>query len=229
MDWIPGWVSVAGSHWWSNFYFAASIGALILLGITEVISHRYSERKDELAAVEQTDTQKRYDAEIARLHLETAQADERAAKLEKDAAAANERAAEIMKATAWRQFQPDQAEKLRQVLAAHTGKAVVAWVSNDSESFSLAAQFLPMLESAHWEIRTSARTYAGSLIFGIWVPDTEGATASTNALRAALAAAGYRVATDKLPPESMSFAQEAGADFATILFGSKYPTFTQPP
>ena len=53
MSAIPGWDSVASSHWWSNFYFWASILALISLGVMEVVSHRYSERKDELAASEQ--------------------------------------------------------------------------------------------------------------------------------------------------------------------------------
>jgi hypothetical protein len=51
------------------------------LGVFEVISHRYSERKDELAAVEQDSTQRRHDEEMARLHLETAKANERAAEL----------------------------------------------------------------------------------------------------------------------------------------------------
>jgi hypothetical protein len=54
---------------------------LILLGVFEVISHRYSERKDELAAAEQDSTQRRHDEEMARLHLETAKANERAAEL----------------------------------------------------------------------------------------------------------------------------------------------------
>jgi hypothetical protein len=35
MDWFPGWASVAGAHWWRNFYFGASIAALILLGVAE--------------------------------------------------------------------------------------------------------------------------------------------------------------------------------------------------
>jgi len=86
MSWIPGWGSVTSAHVWSNFYFGASIVALILLGVFEVISHRYSERKDELADREQTDTQRRHDEEMTRLHVaieaskaETAKATARAA------------------------------------------------------------------------------------------------------------------------------------------------------
>jgi hypothetical protein len=85
---IPGWTSVAGSHWWSNAYFWGSIGALILLGITEIVSHRYGERKDELSAIEQETTKKDHENEIARLHYEAAKMNERAGTLENEAASA---------------------------------------------------------------------------------------------------------------------------------------------
>jgi hypothetical protein len=82
MSWIPGWNSIAGAHGWENFFFYAGIIALILLGIMEVASHRAAQRKDELTEQQQTETQRRHDEEIARLHLETAQANERAARIE---------------------------------------------------------------------------------------------------------------------------------------------------
>jgi hypothetical protein len=81
VSWIPGWDSITSAHSWSNIYFWASICSLILLGVFEVFSHRYSERKDELAAVEQSDAQRRHNEEIARLHLETATANERTEQL----------------------------------------------------------------------------------------------------------------------------------------------------
>lgn len=88
MSAIPRWDSIAGANWWSNFYFWASIFALILLGITEVVSHRYSERHDELSAIEQEATKKANDDEIARLHSDAASANERAGILENEAAQA---------------------------------------------------------------------------------------------------------------------------------------------
>jgi len=75
VSWIPGWDSVASAGWWGGFYFWLSIVALIGLGVFEVASHRYSDRKDELAAAEQEATQRRHDEEMARLHLETAKAE----------------------------------------------------------------------------------------------------------------------------------------------------------
>jgi hypothetical protein len=56
MSWWPGWDSITGSHWWSNAYFFASIVSLILLGVFAVVSHRYSERTDELTAIEKANT-----------------------------------------------------------------------------------------------------------------------------------------------------------------------------
>jgi hypothetical protein len=78
MSWIPGWDSIEGANWWSNAYFWAGICALLFLGVFEVISHRYSERKDELISKQQDDTQRRHDEEMARLHLETAEANAKA-------------------------------------------------------------------------------------------------------------------------------------------------------
>jgi hypothetical protein len=79
VSWIPGWSTVAGTAWWSGFYFWISICALIALGVAEVASHRYSDRKDELAAIEQDAIQQHHDEEMAGLHLEASKADERAA------------------------------------------------------------------------------------------------------------------------------------------------------
>lgn len=91
--WIPGWDSIANTSWWSGFYFWASIASLIGLGVAEVASHRYSERKDELASIEQETLQRRHDEEMGRLHLETAKIEERSAQLEREAAQATENAA----------------------------------------------------------------------------------------------------------------------------------------
>lgn len=215
------------------------IAGLAIEGVAQINANSISGRVIAFLGNEEASTRERAanlekETEAARGQIAdatkaAAAANERAANLEKEAAAANERAAEIMKATAWRQFQPDQVAELRQTLSAHPGKVIVAWIANDSESFALALQFLKILTDAKWEARTSARTYAGALLFGIWVPDTEGAKADTAVLRDALTKVGHAPATGKLPAESMSFTQAAGVDFATVLFGSKKPTFAQPP
>jgi hypothetical protein len=75
---IPGWDSIAGAHLWSNVYFWASICALIMLGVFEVVSHRYSERHEELSAIEREATDHAHEIEIAQLHRETAEANRKA-------------------------------------------------------------------------------------------------------------------------------------------------------
>jgi hypothetical protein len=82
MNWLPGWNTTAGADWWSNFYFWAGIAALFFLGLSEVISHRYTLRKDELVSEQQSDTQRRHDEEMARLRLETEAAKARAKEAE---------------------------------------------------------------------------------------------------------------------------------------------------
>jgi hypothetical protein len=113
MSWLPGWDSVTSAHSWSNFYFGASIVALILLGVFEFISHRYSERKDELAAAEQQQIQDQHDKDMAALHMQ-------AANLEKDAAIANERAAqanlEVARLRAPRNLSKEQEDKIVEAL-----------------------------------------------------------------------------------------------------------------
>jgi hypothetical protein len=60
----------------------------------EVISHRYTERKDELAAAEQSETQRQHDEEMARIHLQTAALTADAEKSRAAIAEATARAAE---------------------------------------------------------------------------------------------------------------------------------------
>jgi hypothetical protein len=81
MGLIPGWESITSTNWWASFYFWASIVALSLLGIFEVISHRYTQRHEELSAIQQKETQKRHDFEIGKLHLKASQAELETAKL----------------------------------------------------------------------------------------------------------------------------------------------------
>lgn len=235
MSWIPGWDSIAGTHWWENFYFWGSIVALILLGAAEVISHRYTERKDELTAIEQRDIQRQHDKDVAELHLQTSQADERAAKLEKEAAAANERAAAIMKATAWREFTADQSRSLTQSLSLQSGKLVFAWIANDAESFSLAAQFANLLSGfphSQWDLVNSAKVYPVNLVWGIVIPDVPEAAATVQLLRDAFTRAGIAFSTDTPPKEPMSFGPSDSKILegrAIVLFGSRKPSFAQPP
>jgi hypothetical protein len=161
MSWFPGWDSIAWTSWWSGFFFWASIGSLMLLGASEVVSHRYTERKDELVEIQQIAEKNAHDDEIARLHLETAQIAERSALLEREAAKANERAAQLEKEAAQarlelmeiqspRMIRPD---KLAEGLAGKpTAKVEIWYVSECSDCHWLATWLAGGLLGAAWRI-----------------------------------------------------------------------------
>jgi hypothetical protein len=187
MSWIPGWGSVAGAEWWSGFYFWLSISCLIGLGITEVASHRYGERKDELAAAEQAAKDKRHDEDVARLQHDTAQANERAAQLgreaaeaTKTAALANERAAELKLALereiAARQprriTSAQQSQIVDTLRQAAKGPVSVTWKLFDEEATQYGKDVEAALKAAGYDVKEER----GAFSFGIpgqWmmVPD----------------------------------------------------------
>jgi hypothetical protein len=144
---IPGWDSVAGAGWWATFWFWASIGSLLLLGVSEVISHRYTERKDFLVEQEQTAEKQRHDEEMARVHRDTAQA--------------NERAAELAQETVLLQYQLEQERQKRAqrlltdaqkaaMISALRGKLseVMFVTQNDPEARAFADQLMSVFSEA---------------------------------------------------------------------------------
>jgi hypothetical protein len=167
---IPGWDSISGSHWWGNFYFWASIVALISLGVMEVVSHRYSERKDELTAIEQDATKKAHDDEIARLHVEAARlsADAEASKASiasanketalarKDAAIAEQRANEaklaLEKLRAPRSMTPEWQQNIIAQLSRFKGTRFdMAVIPGDPEAANLVGQVSATIQAAGWQ------------------------------------------------------------------------------
>jgi hypothetical protein len=133
VSWIPGWDAATSAGWWSGFYFWSGITCLLLLGVSEVISHRYSERKDELVAEEQVRTQREHDDEIARLHLETAKA--------------NEEAARIRAEVAWRRLERPQYLAIRAAVRAVAPiKVIVEFEGNDPEAALYASDLIAVFE-----------------------------------------------------------------------------------
>jgi hypothetical protein len=178
MSLIPGWDTVTGAHWWSNIYFWASIASLILLGVFEVVSHRYAERHDDLVTIERDNTDSAYNRQIAELHRDAARltadaeaakkeiataneaaakANERAAETERqtaatqrEAAQANERAAQLQQAAAWRVLPPETKTKIAEGLARLIGWSVeISYPANDPEALFLAAQVEDVFKMAN--------------------------------------------------------------------------------
>jgi hypothetical protein len=142
VSWIPGWGSIAGTAWWSGFYFWISICALIALGMAEVASHRYSDRKDELTAVEQETIQRHHDEDMARVQHDTATANERAAKLERENL-------DLRTQIAGRRITPQQHEILVSELSKNPGFFHIQSML-EGESVLYASDLSKTLKDANW-------------------------------------------------------------------------------
>jgi hypothetical protein len=160
-NWIPGWDSAAGASLWSNIFFWVGIAALLVVGISEVVSHRCGERKNELVREQQAATERHHDEEMARLHLETDQASERAVDLEKETAAASVRAEELklalekeIAARPPRTISPENREKILSALKADPapkGHIVVVWKLFDQEAFQFGQQIISLLNDGGFD------------------------------------------------------------------------------
>jgi hypothetical protein len=192
MAWFPGWETVESTHWWSNFYFGASIVALIMLGVFEVISHRYSEREGDLAADELAKAQQHYDTEIARLHLASSEANERAAKLEKEAADAR---LEIVRLTSDRVIDIEKGERVIAKLFPYRGQSVSFDVAFDVESARLLKIVQSIFKDAGWVIippqRSHLRTEGAGVVWetGVRVTYTQDAPENIRELAGVVASA----------------------------------------
>jgi len=142
MSWIPGWDSIAGTGFWSGFYFWVSIGGLILLGIAEVASHRYADRREQLVDEQRIAEKKQHDDEIAHLHLQAAQ-------LNKEAEELRHQNLELEHAVAPRMLdQGTPAKTLKQF----AGTEVLLLSAPDFEARRFSAQFPILFQLAGWRL-----------------------------------------------------------------------------
>jgi hypothetical protein len=178
---MPGWTSAAGAGLWSNVFFWVGIAALLFLGASEVISHRYTERKDELVAEEQKRTERQHRDEIARLDLETAQANERSAVLEKDAAELKASNLSLEQQIAPRRLKPEDIERLILILRHHPGETIaIESYSLDAEAAAFGEQILRILraENFPFDDRRMSLSVLGNILLGLRVTGTDAAFAS---------------------------------------------------
>ena len=222
MGWIPGWDSVASVGWWSGFYFWISIACLIGLGVAEVASHRYGERKDELAAVEQDAKDKRHDEDMARLQHEAAQATERAAKLEKEAAGARLEQERLKQLVVWRSIPNDSAQILASLLAKKPTEIRLMVVANDPEAMQLASQITTILDTAKWKANAVAASWGNLLPIGIHIYGSDAATVDLLKQSFFAAQISFDPSPVREPDTSIIF---GGTSQTTILIGSRVGAF----
>ena len=139
---LPGWNSIQATGILSNFFFYASIGALVLLGLAEVFSHHYGGRHDVLVAQQRQAEKDATDGEIARLHRDTAEANKKAAEAQ----------LELAKFKAPRMLNPEQQLRIADKLKTFSGTVWDAAVGpqGDPEPIYLLRAIHAALVNAGW-------------------------------------------------------------------------------
>ena len=125
---------------------------------------------------------------------------------------------------AWRTLSSAQVDTLVHDLSATPATVQLEFIGNDPEATFVAIQFERAFKAAGWTVGISANTYAGSVFFGITVPNARADTSpdATNAVRHALMDAQIGFTTEEPPPRSMGFGGDArGASIARLVIGSK--------
>jgi hypothetical protein len=201
----------------TRFQWIAEITGIILSAVLVLASYlafTYGGRKDKL-------TEQLHNDEIARIHLETAKATERAAKLEKEAANAHLEQEKLKAKVAWRNLTPIMEEQLSHVIRGTTHTIMIGYISSDAESAYFAMQLSKAFKTAGWNTLTQSQTY-NCVILGVCVPDPP--TPATILARQALTAAEIPFGIVVLPSPGMTTGS-GGSGEATIIVGSKPQVF----
>ncbi len=167
MTWWPGWDSIESTANWSHFWFWFGILCLFALGASEVVSHVYGLRKDELVAVaevanankrktEQDAADARHTAEIGGLKEQLSEADKKLAEIERLRAA--------------RHLTADQKTSLAAVLAGKPiGKLVIKASVAAPDASNFGNEIAAVFKSAGWSVPVENAMFMGGDTSGIWI------------------------------------------------------------
>jgi hypothetical protein len=188
--WPPGWDSVEATDWHENFWFWAGIVFLFLLGIAEVISHRYGLRKDALIELRERDAE-------AQRKKEEKEHETVINGLEKQLEEANKKVAAVEKFQAQRRLTEDQKKAIIAAIAPFRGqKVTVSSALGDGEGRVYRDDFARVFEAAGWDHQGDhgleqaifARNVTGIVIFLHQINEQEGV--SNNAINALIKVIG---------------------------------------
>ncbi len=147
----------------------------------------------------------------------------RAAELEKEAASARLETEKLKAAVTWRTISSQTAAKLERSLAAHPGSVNLRYTDGDPEALFLAIQFSKILSNAHWRVAPGASKPGNAILFGIILPDGNGADAE--ALRNAFTEAEIPFSPNPLPQTGLQleFAVTTIPGAPMLMVGSRIP------
>jgi hypothetical protein len=154
MTWWPGWDSIANTGWWSHFWFWFGIACLFALGASEVVSHVYGLRKDELVtAAERAATEQRErdaDAAEARRKAEVEAVQQKLSEADK-------KVSDLQKSTTHRRLTADQKQALKTALEPFAGRKVsVTTVMGSDDGLAFADDFVEVFRAARWNVDGSS-------------------------------------------------------------------------
>jgi hypothetical protein len=174
MTWWPGWDSIASAGYWSHFWFWFGIVCLFALGASEIVSHVYGLRKDELVAIAESNAvaQHKIDEAAVKKQSDTEAAQLRAqlAKAEKDATEAAERARELDRLRQPRHLSDSQKAKLSGFLAiAPKGTVLIKASVNAPDARGYADEIAEVFVKAGWNAPVDNAMFVGGDTSGTWI------------------------------------------------------------
>lgn len=207
MTWWPGWDSIDGSGFWAHFWFWFGIGCLFALGASEIVSHVYSLRKDELveAAATTADTQRKNDqaAIDARHTMEIDGVRKTLTDAERKVADAEKKVAELERLRAFRRVTDDQKAKLTKFITENskgTASFTIKASAAESDARAYADEIAALFNAApiNWQVRVDNAMILGADTSGMWISvKSSGAIPpATGLLRAAFEDAGFPIRKD---------------------------------
>jgi hypothetical protein len=164
---LPGWNSAEASGWWSGLYFWAGLVCLLLLGVTEILSHRYAERRSDLLAQAESAAEAQKGAVEAQKDEVEAQRAGEVDALRRQLADAQSRAASAVSAAiearkphgdaALRRLTDHEKETLLFALSPFAGQRVTfKSVLGDAEGKRFIEDFIVTLRRARWSFDDKA-------------------------------------------------------------------------
>jgi hypothetical protein len=174
MTWWPGWDSIASAGYWSHFWFWFGIACLFALGASEIVSHVYGLRKDELVAVaesnvsaqrkiDETEAKKQSDAEAAQLR-------EQLAKAERVATEASDKAKELDRLRQPRHLTEEQKKTLQGRLTGRPKlQLVIKAGTATGDERAYAEEIASVLRAIAWDVRVDSALFMGADTSGLWL------------------------------------------------------------
>jgi hypothetical protein len=160
-------------------------------------------------------------ANIAKANESAAQAQAQVATATAGAALAKLETEKLKAVVTWRTIQPEMASVLEKVLSGKPGGVNLRYTDGDPEALFLAIQISQILGKAGWQTAPGSQKFGNGILFGIVLPDSNGADAQT--LREAFTAAKMPFSKDPLPQSGVGFMVSTIPGAPTLMIGSRVP------